>query len=108
MPYYINESSKPFAPSPFTYRVSSQTSDTVTFSNMTAYKYRCYVQATNSNWSTELLRKDISMPLIINNPIIAVANTTNTQVNLYFKKDLNTVYSIGSVNSTPTFPNNSN
>jgi hypothetical protein len=108
MPYYINESSdNPFAPSPFTYRLSSQTTDTVTFSNMTAYKYRCYVQATNSKWSTELLSKEISMPLIINNPIIAVANTANNQVNLYFKKDSNTVYSIGSVNSTPTFPSNS-
>jgi hypothetical protein len=101
LPFYINESSvSPIPPNPFTFNVSSQTSDSVTFSNVTPYRYRCYAQATTSSWSTELKIKEISMPLIINNPIIAVTTLLYDKVHLYFKKDESRDYS-GTVTSTP-------
>jgi hypothetical protein len=102
LPFYINESSlNPIPPTPFTFKVSSQTSDSVTFTDVTPYRYRCYAQATTSSWSTELLSKNISMPLIINNPIIAVTTINYSQVHLYFKKDESRNYS-STATSLPT------
>jgi hypothetical protein len=93
-------------PNPFTYYVSRQTNANVTFTNMTPFKYNCIGQATNAAWSTPMLNKEISFPLLINRPIIAICNTNYTNVNLYFVKEIDRTYTISLVTSVPSLPNN--
>ncbi len=91
---------------PFTYNASSQTSNIITFSNITPYRYICVAQATNATSTSYPLPKMISIPLIISNPIIAVCDVNNyNQVYLYFKKDIDNPNP--SVTSIPSLPNNS-
>ncbi len=95
-------------PTPFTYYVSTQTSNIITFSNITPYKYSCFAQATNATSTSFPTGKMISIPLIINNPIIAVCDVNNyNQVYLYFNKGIDTEYTNSSVTSIPSLPNNS-
>ena len=102
-PLYNSESN--ILPNPFTYKVASQTTNTCTFSNITPYLYQCAAQATSATWTTDMLLKEVAIPLIINNPIIAVCDVNYTQVYLYFNKDVDKMYDISSVTATPALTN---
>jgi hypothetical protein len=95
-------------PTPFTYYASSQTSNIITFSNITPYRYACFAQATNATSTSFPTGKMISIPLMINNPIIAVCDVNNyNQVYLYFNKGIDAEYPRSSITSIPSLPSNS-
>lgn len=104
MPIFNSQSS--FIPKPFTYYVSKQTNTTVTFSNITPYKYVCFGQGSTATWTAPILIKEISVPLLINRPIIAICDTNYTDAYLYFVKDIDRTYTMSLVSSVPSLPNN--
>ncbi len=106
MPYFNSQELNFIPPNPFTYKVSTQTNTNVTFTNITPYKYFCITHGSTSSWTSNFLSKTISIPLLINRPVIAILDINNyNQVFLYFMKDTDRAYTTSLVTAIPSLPN---